>query len=218
MNQISAVPMIYFAAAWEFTHLKATAIDSSTFGLTVEAAAVHPGELLDYYLNLERFTCCKLCVGIEISADGLSWTDYACDHFWYLGSWFYLLKRYQETDRLDGPFETGDQAFMGDIEQQGDLLILSKTFYDKPKEPLPVVVSCRAFVAEVARACRTFQRLVESLRAEIDARGYRQSDLLAVLDGKGDLPVACRDETELKLAIILREIASLDDLPVLPAS
>lgn len=166
------------------------------------------GRLLDYYLGKERFCCCDMGVGMAVEVDGVAWNDGTTDHFWHLGGWFYALKTI-----LAGGENSSVTTFVWDesrlvMERQGERVTMYDGFpeYGRYSSPL-VTVGLRPLAAELVREGEICLELMDALLAEIEARGYSPDQLLPLLEGKGDKPMAGREEIALRLAIMVRELS-----------
>ncbi len=87
------VTRLYFNEGWASEHLATREVEPYTHVLPLEEATVRPGELLDHYLAMERFDCCRFSVGLHVEVGGEVWTEHYADHFWHLSNWYGALHR-----------------------------------------------------------------------------------------------------------------------------
>src|SRR5215218_10238662 len=85
--------LLYFLDAWKSAHLATTPLDDGMHSLPVNEALAYMDELIDHYLGMADFTCCRVCIGLSIRVNGDDWTGYTCDHLWHFMGWFYGLSR-----------------------------------------------------------------------------------------------------------------------------
>jgi hypothetical protein len=212
-RNIDAQLLIYFLSAWESEHL--TTIQEDTHILFGEIAADYIGELLDHYLSMERFTCCDLCVGLDIHIDGTCWTGCYGDHFWHFIGWFHALSRI-----LQGGAICETTTFVWDesclkFQRNNDTLTLydehTCRYYEQRGEKhfewSPITVDLWDFARKVMRVGELYALLIDRLLGEIALRGFSQHALLSKLSGRDDKSIAGKDDIELKLAIIVRELS-----------
>lgn len=182
--------------------------DDYFYCLSGRSLGEHTGRLLDYYLGKEQFRCCDMQVGMAVEVDGAAWNGGTTDHFWHLGGWFYGLKTI-----LAGGENSRVTTFVWDesslvMERQGEQVRMYDGFpeYGRYTSP-PVTVPLRLLAAELVREGEVCLALMDGLLAEIEARGYSREQLLPLLGGKGDMPIAGREEIPLRLAIMVRELS-----------
>ena len=204
---------LYFTEAWTSAHLATVPVDDSQHVLAATDAQTYAGELIDYYLAMDHFTCCRLCLGLDLRINGHAWTEHTGDHLWHFMGWFYGLERvltngpHCETTtfvwdesalKLQRDAEAltlYDQLVVAHAEQRGE----------RPATWYPITVPLWDFVARLSQAGATYVALVEQIRADLARRGCTPDTMLPLLEGKGDLPHPAKDDLALKLAIILRE-------------
>jgi hypothetical protein len=210
---------LYFPTAWTSAHLATVPVDESLHALAATAAQPYAGELLDYYLALDDFTCCRLCLGLDLRVKGHAWTEHTGDHLWHFLGWFAGLERVL----TQGP-HCATATFVWDestlyLERAGEAL----TLYDercvaqaaqrgeRPAGWYPITVPLWAFVAHLSQAGATYSALVEQMRADLTRRGCSAATMRALLAGHGDLPHPAKEDVALKCAIIWRETEIVRD-------
>lgn len=208
MQSIDILLLLYFRSHWESENLVTTEVDDDDYALFADAAIDYPGELLDYYLSLDKFTRHEVCIGLEIGVGNKSWTNNVCEGLYWLHQWNALLQDLKSDKYFKKELVLGDEAFYGGIERQDGSLILYE--YDHRKREYfskPVgTVNFFEFVNQMQYAIHTiFGNLRYNLIKEIEARGYQKDYLLGLLRYK-NRRCTPKSDIELKLAIILKEL------------
>lgn len=211
---VHASLFLSFPAAWRSEHLATVRVDEYTHILPGVSAARHAGELLDHYLDMERFTCCDLCAGLEVEVNGQSWTEHGCDHIDLVTHWLIGLENVlQGGEVCETATWVGDPSYLV-FKRNGDHLTLyDEHVYARHMQSgeegcawLPVTVNLWDFAAQLVEAGEVYTRLVDNLAQAIASRGFTRQELLGRLEGEGDRPVAGAEDVELKLAILTREL------------
>jgi hypothetical protein len=166
----------------------------------------HLDALLDAWLAMPSFTCCRMQTGYIITIDADSPRYDVTDHFWHMGGWFYALNQVLASENAEVKTFVWDESSLN-MTRYGDMLTMFDGFPEhRPYFFEPATFPLHPFVDQMVREGQTSVRLMNDLIERLLARGYDAAELLAHVKPLGDKPNPADDDLDLKAAIIYREL------------